>query len=175
MNDYKEIHPYELELPACRAIGKDWMLICARSGSTVNAMTASWGFLGEIWSVPAAVCFIRPPRYTFGLVDGSEYFSLCFFGGERKRELSYFGSHSGRDGDKAAACGMSYGSVEVGNTEVPYVTGAQKILVCRKLYFDDIKPEGFTDPDMVEKNYPGRDFHRMFIGGIEKCFELIQK
>ena len=53
MNDYKEIHPYELELPACRAIGKDWMLICARSGSTVNAMTASWGFLGEIWSVPA--------------------------------------------------------------------------------------------------------------------------
>ena len=48
MNDYKEIHPYELELPACRAIGKDWMLICARSGSTVNAMTASWGFLGEI-------------------------------------------------------------------------------------------------------------------------------
>ena len=49
MNDYKEIHPYELELSACRAIGKDWMLICARSGSTVNAMTASWGFLGEIF------------------------------------------------------------------------------------------------------------------------------
>ena len=70
---------------------------------------------------------------------------------------------------------MSYGSVEVGNTEVPYVIGAQKILVCRKLYFDDIKPEGFTDPDMVEKNYPGRDFHRMFIGGIEKCYELNEK
>ncbi len=179
MNDYKEISPYELSLPVCSAIGRDWMLICAGNGRQVNAMTASWGFLGELWGGPAAACFVRPSRYTFPLTDGGEFFSLCFFGGERKRELSYFGTHSGRDGDKAAACGMRYASVFVWDVSVPYVDRASTVLVCRKLYADDIKPDGFccdgfgsdgcADSEIVKKYYSAGDVHRMFIGKIEKC------
>lgn len=76
--NYKEISPYELDVKVCRAIGKEWMLIGAEHGGITNAMTASWGFLGELWNKPAAVCFIRPQRYTFPLVDRADCYSLSF-------------------------------------------------------------------------------------------------
>lgn len=167
--NYREISPYELDIHASRAIGKEWMLIGAEHGGIVNAMTASWGFIGELWHKPAAICFIRPQRYTFPLVDGAEHWSLSFFGGERHSELAYFGANSGRDGDKAAACGMEYAYAEVGGVRVPYLASAQTVLICRKMYADDIKPECFTDDSIIGACYPKRDFHRVFVGGIVKC------
>lgn len=172
---YKEISPYELEMSnAFRAVGREWMLIGAEHGGAVNAMTASWGFLGELWGVPAAACFIRPQRYTFPLVDGAGYYSLSFFGGEKRKELSYFGSHSGRDGDKAAACGMRYLDCDAGGVRVPYLDDASVVLICRKLYADDIKEERFVDGDVLEKCYPARDLHRMFVGEVVKCLVSVK-
>ncbi|MEI3056811.1 MAG: flavin reductase [Eubacteriales bacterium] len=167
--NYKEISPYELDVKVCRAIGKEWMLIGAEHGGITNAMTASWGFLGELWNKPATVCFIRPQRYTFPLVDRADCYSLSFFGDERHEMLAYFGAHSGRDGDKAAACGMKYAYADTGDARVPYLDGAKYVLICRKMYCDDIKPECFTEPEIIAKCYPQRDFHRVFIGGIVKC------
>ena len=51
--NYREISPYELDIHASRAIGKEWMLIGAEHGGIVNAMTASWGFIGELIHLPA--------------------------------------------------------------------------------------------------------------------------
>ncbi len=165
--DYKNISPYELEMsPVCRAIGREWMLIGAEARGVTNAMTASWGFMGEIWGKPAAVCFIRPQRFTFSLADSAEYFSLSFFGNERRRELAYFGSHSGRDEDKAAACDMRFRHIETAGTEIPFPDGAQVVLICRKMYADDIRAECFTDKTLIDSCYPDRDYHRMFIGEI---------
>ena len=132
---FREISPYDLEASnAFRAVGKEWLLICAEAGGVTNAMTASWGFLGNLWNRPAAVVFIRPQRYTYGLTEQSERFSLCFFGGGYRRELGYFGTASGRDGDKSAAAGMHY--VKLG--DVPALAESTVVLACRKMYIDDI-------------------------------------
>lgn len=170
--DYKKISPYELDMsPVCRAIGREWMLICAEWEGETNAMTASWGFLGELWGAPSAICFIRPQRFTYHLADRAEYYSLAFFGEERRRELAYFGSHSGRDGDKAAACGMSYRHIEINGTPVPFPDGAQVVLICRRVYTDDIHADHFNDPAVLEANYPERDLHRAFLGEIVTALE----
>lgn len=165
---FSEISPYDLEYTnAFRAVGKEWMLICAEDGvvGEVNAMTASWGFLGEIWNKPAAVCFIRPQRYTFHMADGAEHFSLCFFGDGYRRELGYFGTRSGRDGNKADAMGLHYGHAD----EVPLVEEASLVLICRKMYADDIKEDKFTDADVRDACYPQKDYHRIFVCEVEKC------
>lgn len=166
-HDYKSISPYELDMSrVVRTIGREWMLITAEAGGVTNAMTASWGFIGELWGKPAAACFIRPQRFTFHLANESEYFSLAFFGDERRRELAYFGSHSGRDGDKAAACDMRYRHIEAGGVSVPFPDGARTVLICRKMYADDLRAECFTDKTIMDSVYPERDLHRMFIGEI---------
>lgn len=153
---------------ADRLIGKEWMLITAadREGR-VNAMTASWGCLGELWNRPVAVCFIRPQRYTYDLVEESDTFSLCFFGGERKPELTYCGRESGRDGDKLKATGLT-SALEDG---VPYIAESKYVLICRKLYADDLKEDKFIDKGIMPRHYPENDLHRVYVCEILKVLE----
>ena len=42
------------------------------------------------------------------------------------------------------------------------------ILACRKLYHSDLDPRRFLDP-RIERNYPKKDYHRMYVGEIVRC------
>ena len=77
--NWTRLAPAELE-NAIKLIGSDWMLITAKDepAGRVNAMTASWGCLGVLWNKPVCVCYIRPQRHTFGLVEREERFSFAF-------------------------------------------------------------------------------------------------
>ena len=146
---------------AFRLIGKEWMLV---TGGTLengyNTMTASWGCAGILWNKPVAVCFIRPQRYTYGIVEDSDTLTLSFFPkGEYREALRYCGTKSGRDGDKFAATGLTVGKTVEG---VPYPAEANLVLVCRKLYADDLKENAFIDPEML-KHYTAKDYHRFYI------------
>ena len=41
------------------------------------------------------------------------------------------------------------------------------MLVCRKLYADDIKPEKFLDDPIDARCYPEKDYHTMYIAEVE--------
>ena len=47
------------------------------------------------------------------------------------------------------------------------------ILVCRKLYAQEMKPECFIEKECDEKWYPTKDYHTMYIAEIEKA--LVRK
>ena len=42
------------------------------------------------------------------------------------------------------------------------------IMVCRKMYHDDIKPECFDAPENDSKWYPQKDYHTMYIAEVLK-------
>lgn len=160
----KEISVKELLLNPVTAVGQDWMLITAGTKDTgYNTMTASWGHLGELWGLPTSVIYVRPQRYTKQFVDREELYTLCFFDG-KKQELAYLGSHSGRDGDKVAAVGFTPAFGD-GYT---YFEEASLVLVCRKLYRAPLKEEGFLDTAVMDKCYPEKDFHDLYVGEIVK-------
>ena len=48
----------------------------------------------------------------------------------------------------------------------PYFEQAQLVLVCRKLYADDLRPEKFTDQSLDGRWYPEHDYHRMYVGEV---------
>ena len=48
------------------------------------------------------------------------------------------------------------------------VSVARVVLACRKLYFQDIRPDRFLDPAIGDL-YPQKDYHRMYIDEIIKC------
>ena len=162
----KKANIQELDMNAVRRIGEEWMLVTARKGDAVNTMTASWGGLGVLWGRPVATVYIRPQRYTKEFVDAGDSFTLTFFGGGRKKEMGYLGRVSGRDEDKIAESGLVLTKVE----GQPTFEGADLVLVCHKLYEDDIKPELFKDPEIDGKWYPDRDYHRMYIAEITAAY-----
>lgn len=160
----KEIPVSEFLLNPCDKIGKEWMLITAGNAERYNTMTASWGHWGHLWNLPTSVIYVRPQRYTKEFVDREEKYTLCFFPEQYHKALGYLGSHSGRDEDKVAKVGLT--PVHADGTT--YFAEASLVLICRKLYRAPLLEEGFIDRAVMDKNYPERDFHDLYVGAIEK-------
>jgi len=161
---FKETMPELLTDNPFKLIGSDWMLITAGTAETFNTMTASWGGLGILWERKVAICYIRPTRYTYEFAERSPHFTLCFFEEQYRKALNYCGTHSGRNRDKVKEAGLT----PVKANDIVYFEEARLVLGCRKLYYQDINPERFLDPK-IGSMYPQKDYHRMYIGEIEKC------
>lgn len=163
---------HEIDIPALSfnpftMIDKEWMLITAGNDKKCNTMTASWGGLGELWRKYVSFIFIRPTRYTLEFLESEEYYSLCFFDESSRAALNYCGCHSGRDGDKIAAAGLT----PVYNEAAPYFAQAKLVFICRKMYGQTIDPAGFIDSSTDTQNYPLKDYHKMFVGSIVKVLQ----
>ena len=158
----REVDPKTLKENVFRLFDDRWTLITAGTPEKYNTMTASWGGLGVLWSWPVATVYIRPQRYTCSFVGQSGYFTLSFLPEDRRDALAVCGSHSGRDVDKFAACGL-HAAFE---GEAPYVAESELVLVCRKRYWNDLDPLAM-DRDALD-HYKDCDYHRMYIGEIVK-------
>lgn len=165
-NNFIPIAPTAIRDNPFQLIGRDWMLVTAGTAESFNTMTASWGGLGHLWNRDVAFCFVRPQRHTYGFMEAAGHYTLSFYAETHRAALDYCGSHSGRDGDKAAAAGLTLVSDETGAV---YFAEARLVLVCRKLYGGDIVRSAFTDPALPAEVYPKGDFHRMYVGEIVRC------
>ncbi len=162
-----EISPEELELNFFTLINKEWMLITAGDRQKHNAMTASWGGVGELWGKYVSTIYIRPQRYTLEFVEREDYYSLCFFEEKYRAALNLFGSRSGRDTDKDKETGLT----PVFDEAAPYYEEAKLVLICKKRYRQDMEERCFLEPEDLGKWYPQRDLHRIFIGEIVKVLK----
>lgn len=149
-----------------RTIGKRWMLVSAGDREHYNTMTASWGGLGVLWNKNVAMIYLRPQRYTKEFIEANERFTLSFFDESERSALQFCGSHSGRDCDKAKETGLVPTTLDGSVTFFQ----AKMVFVCQKLYKQDFLPDGFLDPSLVEKNYPHRDFHTMYVAEILSAY-----
>lgn len=160
----KQIEINEFSENPFKLIGSDWMLITAKKGDKTNMMTASWGGVGILWNKPVATIYVRPQRYTKEFIDNEEYFSLCVLPEEYRQILNYCGTKSGRDEDKIAETKLTVDESE----KAPIFKEARLVLICKKLYAQDLTEQSFIDKSLVEKNYKAKDFHTMYIAEIEK-------
>lgn len=161
MNTFSLIDPRTLTDNPFSLIGDEWMLITAEHDTRYNTMTASWGGVGILWNLPVAFSFVRPQRYTYEFMEQANTYSLSFLPEDYRSALRYCGSHSGRDGDKFAAAGLTV----FHEADTPCIEQARLVLVCRKLHVSDFMPEQFTDPTLLT-HYKANDFHRQYIGEI---------
>ncbi len=164
----KAIDPKTLDQNVFSAIGDAWMLITAGDKSKCNTMTASWGGMGVLWGKNVVTVYVRPQRYTYEFMEKGDYFTVAFFGEEHRDALKLCGTKSGREVDKAQACGFT---TAYGAGDAPYFQEAKLVFVCKKLYFDDIEPAHFLNGDIDGRNYPNKDYHRMYIGEIVEVLE----
>jgi len=159
---FRRIGAKEIPGNLIKMIGDDWMLITAGTMDKFNTMTASWGGMGVLWNKNVTFCFVRPQRYTRAFMDGGDVFTLSFFGPEYRDALVLCGTKSGRDVDKVKETGLTPAAAESGAV---YFDEASLVVVCRKIYAQDIDPKGFFETELL-KLYEESDYHRMYVGEI---------
>lgn len=167
MSEFKTLEPSQLG-NVFEMIGKQWMLITAGDRNACNTMTASWGGMGVLWGAPVAFAFIRPTRYTLEFIEKTDMFTLCFFDEEYRKALNFCGTKSGRDVDKVKATGLT----PAYDGEAVYFEQARTVLVCKKMYRQDLDPTCFIDKSQDQKWY-NQDYHRMFVGQIQKVLQRV--
>lgn len=155
-----------------------WALATAGTPDNFNSCTIGWGSLGNIWSRdgsvgPIVTVYIYPSRYTCEYMKAHNTFTVSFFPEEYHKALGYMGSHSGRDGDKAKAAGLT--PVAIGDS-VTYEEASLTFL-CKKLYQHEFDKKDLAQEicdyykDGPRKVYPldeNGDWqtHIMFVGQI---------
>lgn len=161
---FKEVSIEKLAMNPFLKIGKEWMLITAGNEEKHNTMTASWGGVGVMWGKNVVTAYIRPQRYTKEFVDANDTFTLSFYDETYRKALNICGTKSGRDCDKEAEAGLTPYYVD-GTTAFEE---ANLILVCKKQYHQDMKPEYFDVAENDTKWYPDKDYHTMYMAEIVK-------
>lgn len=166
MNTLKEISIDDLSFNPFNKIGKEWFLITSGNISNYNTMTASWGMMGFLWGKPVINCFVRPQRYTFDFIENNDLFTISFFENDKKDALTFCGTKSGRDYDKAKETGLT--PLDVDNCVT--FCEASLVFVCKKMYTQNFEKNNFLQNDNVEKWYANNDFHKSYIGEIIKVY-----
>ena len=159
-------------------VDKDWdenpftwfkgngLLLASGDKDNNNAMTIGWGSLGNIWKdmgLNTVTVYVAEGRYTYEFMEKYDYFTVMAFDKEDARILGYMGTHSGRDGDKAAHLGLHTLFTEHGT---PYYEEAKIVLECKIIYRAPFLKEGMSKD--IQQFYENFDagVHHMYIGNI---------
>jgi flavin reductase (DIM6/NTAB) family NADH-FMN oxidoreductase RutF len=165
-DSFIELKPDQITDNPFKLVGADWMLLTAGNKDSYNMMTAAWGGFGVMWNKNICFCVVRPSRYTYEFIENNDIFTLSFFDKSMRSVLDFCGKYSGRDYNKAAETGLT--AIETRNGSV-FFNEARLAIECRKLYYQDINPLNFIDSEIDARNYPQKDYHRMYIGEILAC------
>ena len=95
----------------------------------------------------------------------ADTFTLTFFEEEYREALNFCGAHSGRNVDKIARTDLTPIEWE---KQAVYFQQARLVLICKKVYMQDLDPTLFLDP-VIHDAYPKKDYHRMYVGEIIHC------
>jgi len=165
----KEIKITKLSIQPHHLFDRQWALLTAGDYELkdFNAMTIGWGAIGTMWSKPFAFVAVRHSRYTYEFMEKYDTFTITAFPKEYHDALKLLGTKSGRDSDKIAQSGLK--PEPSTSIAAPSFKEAELVIECRKVYENDLNPAHFLD-ESIYKQYPKRDFHRIYYGWIQAAF-----
>ncbi len=134
----------------------------------VNTMTIAWGNVGFMWNKPVFTVMVRPSRYTYGLIDKSEDFTVSLpINEDMKKALSYCGSQSGRDQDKIKDLALNL--VPSQEVHTPIIGDCSLHYECRIIGKQEMDKTTVIK-EIDDKAYSSGDHHTFFYGEIVKCY-----
>jgi len=138
-------------------------IVAADANGRPNPMTIGWGMVGVIWGKPIFIVLVRPSRYTYTCMEGSDSFTVCVPSEPLRKAVKFCGTRSGRDYDKFEQCGLSV----LPSTQIsaPGIAGCPVIYECQVVHTNDLVPDNLAE-DIVSRAYPHGDFHRLYYGEI---------
>jgi len=161
-----KIEPFDAAAETMAALGSGGALLVA-GAEPVNPMTIGWGQIGIAWGKPVFLVMVRPSRFTYGLMEKAEAFSVNVPGTDLAEACGICGTQSGRDIDKIAETGLA---VERGvELDVPILSDCPVHYECRILEKNILDP-ATLDSGVDKSCYPEGDHHAVWWGEIVGAF-----
>lgn len=153
-----------LSLNVFEIFNKNWAILVSGDRNP-NPMTISWGGFGTLYSKPVVTVYVRPTRYSYGLMMEHNEFTINFLPTKMKNAYDICGSLSGRDCDKWAEAKIHKAKSSLIKT--PFVEEATLAFECRTIVKVPFKKESFLAEEIFNF-YEKEDFHSVFIGEVLK-------
>ena len=167
-----KLHPVELERltpEILHVFGRQPPLLTAGDKTGLNTMTIGWCQLGCVWNLPTCTVYVRPERYTYQFMESHNYFTVSVFPADRKKDMAFCGTKSGRDVDKVKECGLT---LCYGAGDAPFFEEAEWVLVCRKLFVQDLEASCVTDERVLKSYTPAMGgWHRAYVGEVVEAYQ----
>lgn len=142
--------------------------LTVKNGDKLNTMTIGWGSIGIMWNKPILMVPVRYSRYTYGLIDQSQDFTVSVpLKGDMASELAYCGTKSGRTVDKLKQLGLTI--VEAKKVNTPIIGECQLYFECKIVYKQAMDPK-MLDIEIKDINYANDNFHVLYYGEIVSCY-----
>lgn len=161
--EWKAISPDSIQKNATALFNNEWMALAAGTEGDMNAMTISWGQMGELWNKPVITVYVSSSRYTYEFMEKNEYFTVTAFPQPACDALKYIGSHSGRDEDKIAKAGLTPEFTELKN---PIFKEANLAIECKIIYKTPFEADKLPMAAREIYDRAGMGIHTMYIGEI---------
>lgn len=168
-----KLHPADIQTTVSQllpALGAENALLTAGTADRCNTMTIGWCQAGRLWSLRTCTVYVRPERYTYGFMEDSDYFTVSVLPAAMKNAMALCGARSGRDVDKIRECGLT---VRTGAGGAPFFEEAELVLVCKKLYAQDLDPAAVlpAGEEGVLPHYGAKGgWHRAYTGEIVEAY-----
>ena len=150
-----------------RVFGSQNALLTAGDKSGCNTMTIGWCQLGRLWSIPVCTVYVRPERYTYAFMESHDYFTVSVLPLSDRQTAQVCGTKSGRDIDKIKECGLT---LRRGAGDAPFFDEAEWVLVCRKLYAQDLDESCVLDERVLHHYGAKGGWHRAYTGEVVEAY-----
>lgn len=161
------VDPKTLTPEIFQVFGTQNALLTAGDKDGCNTMTIGWCQLGRAWNLPVCTVYVRPERYTYQFMESHDYFTVSVLPQSEKKTMALCGTKSGRDVDKVRECGLT---VAYGAGDAPFFDEAELVLVCRKLYVQDMDPACVLDGRVSAFYGEKGGWHRVYTGEVVEAY-----
>ena len=149
--------------------GSGAFLVALDKAGRANPMTIGWGQVGIVWSRPIFTVLVRKSRYTYScLLEAPDFTVNVPALGTLSEELLFCGTKSGRDVDKAAACGLTMEQAQ--KVLTPIVSECFLHYECKTVVRKQLSAVDFSDPEILDEYYQDNDHHMIVIGEIVAAY-----
>lgn len=143
-------------------------LLTAGDRSSCNTMTIGWCQLGTLWHLPVCTVYVRPERYTYQFMEAQDYFTVSVLPESETQTIRVCGTKSGRDLDKIQECGLT---LCYGAGDAPFFEEAELVLVCKKIFVQDMTPDCVVDGTNILPYYNATNgWHRIYTGQVVEAY-----
>jgi flavin reductase (DIM6/NTAB) family NADH-FMN oxidoreductase RutF len=157
---------YQAVAPTIMKRISDGAFLVAQAGDRVNVMTIGWATFGYVWRKPIMMVAVRKTRFTFGIIEEADSFTVSFPTGDMKKEIDFCGTKSGKDFDKFRECNLSTTKPHGVSSPILDIPGYH--YECRIICKTPMDPRFLAED--VENLYPMKDYHTLYFGEIMSCY-----
>lgn len=167
---FTEVRLSQLKFNPFELIRNHGMLITAGDQNLANTMMSNWGLMGVAMNRNVVEILVHPKRYTVEFLDKQTHFTISLFEKEYRDTMIFFGTHSGRHMDKYIESGFHLDFHE----GIPYIRESRFVMICRKIYVDQLKFDSYTDTSFTEENVAEKDYRLRYVAEIEHVLQAKQ-